>query len=88
MSDQKIWTINKWHELDNYNCLWCKHATTEKWRAQQHFNLSHAAKPPPLPLKPDPPGVTRFGVLVDPKGQPIPLPETPDPVTIDNEEKE
>lgn len=63
--DQEIYWVNKWKTFDNYNCLWCKHATTEEWRAQRHFNFKHAAKPPPPPLKPDPPKVTRFGVLVD-----------------------
>ncbi len=77
MEEEQTFKITKWKIYDNYECLFCPHATLDKEVAKQHWNDKHA---PPPPLPPPPSRIIR----VDRFGNPVNLVEPSAPV----EEKE
>ena len=50
--DEKPYRVGKWHEQDNYECLFCPHATTSEAVAKAHYVSRHVHRPTPPPPSP------------------------------------
>ena len=43
----EIYRVSKWHDKNNYECLFCRYATLSEAAIWQHWQMKHAPPPPP-----------------------------------------